>query len=596
VDLFCGAGGLSLGLRQAGFSVLVGADNDQWAVETHTANIGGLGYTGDLTDPADFIEHLDGWGVVKVDLVVGGVPCQPFSNAGRSRLRDLVRAGIRTHEDPRAQLWRSFMTVVEHLQPRAVLVENVPDLPTWDDGAVIIGFFESLTGLGYEVDARILESFAHGVPQHRQRLLIIGLRRAGCLEWPKPLDGITTLRDAIGDLPPVPGGQRSDTLPYRPRRGQAPTAFQARMREGLTESESVVIHDHITRAVRTDDMQAFELLGEGQTYEDLPPHLQRYRTDIFTDKYKRLTWDELSRTITAHIAKDGYWYIHPEQHRTLSIREAARVQTFPDGFRFAGNPSHRYKQIGNAVPPMLGRAVGASLAAALRGRARTRSISPDADPREILLAWHRQHARNYPWRARDLDPWHVLMAEMCLHRTRADQVRPVFNALLRIAPTPRDMVTNAERALEAMRSLGLRWRAENIVRVAEALVELFDGDVPDDDLELQLLPGVGDYVSHAVRCFGFGHRAALLDTNTMRVVGRLHGRDINRRWQLRLDLHRLAGGPGPDAEFNYALLDFGALVCRASNPRCSMCPLRDRCAMGSGATPPAQLELTRFVA
>jgi DNA (cytosine-5)-methyltransferase 1 len=250
VDLFCGAGGLSLGLAQAGFSVLVGADSDAWAVETHTANVGGLGYAGDLTDPADVIEHLDGWGVVNVDLVVGGVPCQPFSNAGRSRLRDLVRAGVRAHADPRAQLWMSFMAVVEHLQPPAVLVENVPDPPKWDGGAVVIGFFESLAGLGYTVDARILDSFAHGVPQHRQRLFIVGLRDAVHFDWPEPLDGITTLRDAIGDLPPVPGGQRSEVLPYQPRGGRAPTQFQLRMREAVAEAQRSIIHDHITRASR----------------------------------------------------------------------------------------------------------------------------------------------------------------------------------------------------------------------------------------------------------------------------------------------------------------------------------------------------------
>src|SRR5205085_7290206 len=124
-----------------------------------------------------------------------------------------------------------------------------------------------------------------------------------------------------------------------------------------------------------DDAEAFRLLKEGQTYRDLPTKLQRYRTDIFDDKYKRLAWDEVSRSITAHIAKDGYWYIHPEQHRTLSIREAARIQTFPDRFRFAGEPTHRYRQIGNAVPPLLAEHLGRSIHGALarpRGRRRTR--------------------------------------------------------------------------------------------------------------------------------------------------------------------------------------------------------------------------------
>src|SRR5213078_103641 len=111
--------------------------------------------------------------------------------------------------------------------------------------------------------------------------------------------------------------------------------------------------------------EAFALLRPGQTYEDLPHRLRRYRADIFSDKYKRLEWNELSRSITAHLAKDGYWYIHPDQDRTLSVREAARIQTFPDWFRFAGEPSLRYRQIGNAVPPLLAERIADALHVAL---------------------------------------------------------------------------------------------------------------------------------------------------------------------------------------------------------------------------------------
>ena len=592
VDLFCGAGGLSLGLSDAGFTVLVGADNDPWAVETHTANVGGLGYTGDLTDPDDFLEHLAGWNVSSADVVVGGVPCQPFSRAGQSKIRDLVRNGSRSGDDPRAALWQSFMTVVGRLQPRAVLVENVPDLPAWDDGAVLIGFLESFRALGYTVDARVLDSFAYGVPQHRARLFIVATRDCGEFEWPAPVGAPTTLREAIGDLPPVPGGQRAETLPYRPRGGRELTWFQQHMRRDVPLASGTVIYDHITRAVRDDDMEAFTLLDEGQTYADLPERLQRYRSDIFTDKYKRLAWDQLSRSITAHLAKDGYWYIHPEQHRTLSVREAARIQSFPDWFRFAGQPSLRFRQIGNAVPPMVGEALGKRLVRAIESRPTVVGAQPD-NARDTLLAWHRDHTRSYPWRDQGLPPWQVLMAEMCLHRTRADNVDRVFRALLRIAPTPEDMVDNADEALAAMRSLGLRWRAENVIRVAEELVEWFDGEVPDNDLDLRMLPGVGDYIAQAVLCFGFGRRAVLIDTNTVRIVSRMNGRDGTRRWQLRLDLHRMAGRPGPDAEFNYALLDLGALVCRAGVPRCSECPLREHCVTGSGAPAPAQLDPQR---
>lgn len=591
VDLFCGAGGLSLGLKQAGFSVLVGADNDGWAVETHTASVGGLGYAGDLADPKDFLEHLDGWGVDSVDLVAGGVPCQPFSRAGQSKLRDLVRCGARGVEDHRALLWRSFIAVVERLNPRVVLVENVPDLPAWDDGAVLVGLLESFRDLGYSVTARVIDCFEHGVPQHRARLFIVATQNTGEFLWPEPIRRRNTLRDAIGDLPVVPGGQRHEELRYRARRRLTP--FQRRMRTGLPHTARGLIYDHITRAVRPDDWLAFEELSEGQTYADLPQHLRRYRSDIFTDKYKRLAWNELSRTITAHLAKDGYWYIHPEQHRTLSIREAARLQTFPDRVRFAGAPSHRYRQIGNAVPPMMGESLGRSIISTLKDRPRGRR--QEIGIRTELLRWHSRNSRSFPWRGADLDPWHVLMAEMCLHRTRADQVAPAFKALLEIAPTPYAMVSGSERALEAMKSLGLRWRAENIIRVAEALVQELDGQVPDTDLELRMLPGVGDYVSQAVLCFGFGRRATLIDANTSRIVSRLTGRQSTRRWQLRLDLYGLAGEDGPDAAFNYGLLDLGALVCRPAKPRCDVCPLQAKCAAGSGGHTLTALEVSEEV-
>ena len=122
-----------------------------------------------------------------------------------------------------------------------------------------------------------------------------------------------------------------------------------------------MIRDHITRAVRPDDAQIYSHMKPGDTYLDTPERLRRYRSDIFDDKYLRLSFNDLSRTITAHIAKDGYWYIHPRENRTLSIREAARIQTFPDRFHFAGPPSARFQQIGNAVPPMLASAIASSL-------------------------------------------------------------------------------------------------------------------------------------------------------------------------------------------------------------------------------------------
>ena len=580
IDLFSGAGGLSLGLQDAGFTVLAGADHDAPSVETHTANLGGLGYVGDLTDPNDLLEHLQGWGVERVDLLAAGVPCQPFSRAGRSRIRKLIESGVRLSDDPRAEMWLSFLTVVDRLKPRAVLLENVPDLATWDDGAILIGFCETLRDLGYEVDSRILDAFAYGVPQHRARLFIVALRNAGPFTWPTPNTDRNSVWMAIGDLPAVSGGQRNERLAY----DEPLTALQRRLREGIPEADRFAVYDHVTREVRSDDAEAFSLMSEGQTYQDLPQHLRRYRSDIFTDKYKRLSWDELSRSITAHIARDGYWYIHPDQDRTLSVREAARLQTFPDRFRFAGQPSVRYRQIGNAVPPLLACAIGKSLGKALRLSPRAKKRVTTERFRRELLRWHGAHARRYPWRESGVDPWAVLVAEMCLRRTRADQVAPVYERLTRLAPTPASMIARADETREAMRSLGLRWRADNLIDLAVELVNRFEGVVPDNETELRALPGVGAYVAQAVLTFGFGRRAVLVDTNTTRIVSRISGHGDDRLWQVRLDLYKLAGGQGPDAEFNYALLDLGALVCRAGDPRCGDCPVTSYCATGRQRT------------
>jgi DNA (cytosine-5)-methyltransferase 1 len=579
VDLFCGAGGLSLGLQHAGFSVLVGADSDAFALETHVANLGGVGYGDDLGDPRPFLAQLRRWGVRRTDVVAAGLPCQPFSRAGGSKIRSLVRQGVRRKDDPRVRMWRTFLATVAALRPRAVLVENVPDLAVWEDGALLLELCERLRALGYRIEARVLGAYDHGVPQHRRRLFLVGLRPGLRYRWPAGKRRPTSLRMAIGDLPIVRPAQRNEDRPY----GGPATAFQRLMRVGVRGTGRGRIFDHITRDVRADDAEAFALLRQGGTYTDLPRRLRRYRDDIFDDKYKRLAWNELSRSITAHLAKDGYWYIHPTQGRTLSVREAARIQTFPDWFRFAGPPSRRYQQIGNAVPPLLAQAIGRQLAAALTPRRGRPPRSPGDEFRQRLLRWHRAHGRDYPWRAKGVTPWKVLMAEMCLRRTRADQVVPVYRRLSRLAATPAALLENAAEVRRIMRSLGLHWRGRNMVALARALVRRHGGRVPRTERELKRLPGVGEYVARAVLAFALRRPAVLLDTNTTRIVSRVKRDDKPHAWQTRLDLYELAGPQGPDAAFNYALLDLGALVCRASAPRCGVCPVQRLCGFSTAA-------------
>ena len=577
IDLFSGAGGLSHGLRDAGFSVIVAADSERDALATHRANFPSLTWNGDLARPDEFLAALKHWGIEHVDLLAGGPPCQPFSKAGIPKISSLVRDGSRGAHDSRRDLWWSFFRLMDALSPTAILFENVPDMARSQEGAILVQLLQEMENRGYRTWVQVLEAWRFGVPQHRTRLFVVALKKGMNFRWPEPADCQPTVRDAIGDLPAAPPGQMDNVVRYS---GGPISALGQDLRSGLAESDMGLLWDHETRFVRPDDAEAFAMMEEGQTYRDLPERLRRYRADIFDDKYLRLSWSGRSRSITAHLAKDGYWYIHPEQDRTLSVREAARIQTFPDRFRFAGSMISRFTQIGNAVPPMLARAVGQSVHDALDGHTEesVRQLSP-ARFRSALIRWHHRNVRAYPWR-RQSDPWLILMAESCLHRTRADQVASVFDRLVKLAPTDADLLRNRDLFRMASKPLGLSWRVESLIETAQVLVDRHGGIPPNDWPPLRALPGVGDYVAAAVMCFAYGKPTVLLDTNTLRIARRLVGDRKLASWEARVELYRRSGRTGPDAAWNYALLDLGGIVCTARHQACAVCPVSRMCETG----------------
>ena len=236
IDLFCGAGGLSLGLEEEGFSVVAAADSDPVSTETHAANIEGLTWTGDLSDPSAFIRQLDDWGIEQVDLLAGGPPCQPFSTAGMSKIGDLVRRGDRCPRDERADLWRSFFTIVDRLNPRAMLFENVPNFAQAQGGALLIALVDELKGRGYGVHVEVLEAWRYRVPQHRSRLFVIGIAGEGNFEWPKPVGRRPTVGQAIGDLPVVEADVRDEVQGYE---GPPKSVLGRLLRKGLSRPESL---------------------------------------------------------------------------------------------------------------------------------------------------------------------------------------------------------------------------------------------------------------------------------------------------------------------------------------------------------------------
>lgn len=357
LDLFCGCGGMSLGFENAGLFVAAGLDHDARACRTHAANLSSKTLCLDLrtAEPLQVVERLR---LPRVDVIIGGPPCQGFSVVGRARVRSLEEAQ-QQEILARNELYQTFFRFIEALNPLMFVMENVPHLSTYEDGAV----FRAITGecnrLGYERYSEVLTAADYGVPQIRRRLFVVGSRIGRVFVWPRATHRLrhVTLGEAIGDLPPVQPPQLEERIPYQ---GDSLPPFAALMRSRVIPAERDWIYDHIVRPVRADDQEIFEHMTPGMRYRDIDPRYQRYDTRSFHDRYLMLNPDEPCNTITAHMAKDGYRYIHWDtaQHRTLSVREAARVQSFGDHFRFAGHRSNRYVQIGNAVPPLLAEAIG----------------------------------------------------------------------------------------------------------------------------------------------------------------------------------------------------------------------------------------------
>ena len=583
IDLFSGAGGLSLGLQDGGFSIVAAADSDAVAMETHAANIPGLAWVGDLSNPAGFIHQLDTWGIESVDLLAGGPPCQPFSRAGTAKIDNLVKSGSRPARDERADLWLSFFAILDRLTPTAMLFENVPDFAQAEGGALLISLVDELRHRGYGVHVEDLRAWRYGVPQHRSRLFVVAVAAGLAFQWPKPVDRRPTVWQAIGDLPEVSPDTRQETQPYD---GQAVSTLAKNLRRGLCREESGLIRDHITRAVRQDDAAIYRRMMPGDTYKDVPKSLRRYRSDIFDDKYYRLSFEDVSRTITAHIAKDGYWYIHPAQDRTLSVREAARIQTFPDRFRFAGHPTNRFRQIGNAVPPLLAEAIADKIRGSLNRDVamdglRERQSRNGSPFRRDLISWFNGHGHRFPWRVEELNPWQVLLVEMCLRRSKADHIARIIPQVLDLGKTPESFLANKTDLEPYLLTLGLHRCSANLVAAAEYIQSRFNGRVPEAWPDLTAVPGIGDYIASAMQCFAFGRTSVLVDTNMRRIARRVLG-DATRLppWRIRLHLRELAGDEGANVQWNQALLALGALVCKARSPSCGDCPVQAHCATG----------------
>lgn len=581
-DLFCGAGGLSLGLDTAGFRVVLAADHDAESVETHRHHFGGLTVDWDLGDPARVENVARLIREAGIELLAGGPPCQPFSKAGRSKIKHRVRHGLRDPYDERRDLWRSFLEIIQLATPSAVIMENVPDMALDREMFILRTMVHRLEELGYAVEERVVDTWRYGVPQFRQRLILVALRGGIRFDWPVEVPEKVTVWNAVGDLPEVDGGWRpedgaegwSDYVGPR-------TSFQRRMREGIDSADAEKVFDHITRPVREDDARAFAYMNADTRYSQLPDEVKRYRDDIFDDKYKRLDEDGLSRTITAHIAKDGYWYIHPRQNRTLTVREAARLQTFPDRFRFAGPPSAAFRQIGNAVPPMLGEHLGGAILRWLT------EATPAVQPTHVLAGaladwFDAARRRSVPWLGATTR-WQVISAETLLDRLAPQQLRHVW-PLLQRCTSPAETVAASEEIREIARWIGREPRAERLLALAATLA--VEPAQLDNDEVIRGLPGVSASISDlAILVVPDGtedesEEPVLAGRGVLRVAARVTGEAVDRRNCLtdgRLAVARLIGYGSDARRAHLGLIELAATFCRPAEPLCIECPLNALC-------------------
>jgi DNA (cytosine-5)-methyltransferase 1 len=340
IDLFCGCGGLSLGFELAGYRTLLGIDNDKAAIETFEKNHkGSIGLCKDITEITKE-EILRTINYQNVDVVVGGPPCQGMSIAGPRKLHD-----------PRNKLYLSFIRIVEELQPKAFVIENVPGLVSLFKGAIKDSILEEFNRIGYTVNYQILNAADYGVPQLRKRVFFVGLKNGKKFVFPEPKivfenDWITA-EEATSDLPLLEDSLGNEIEHYV---SEPKNEFQSFCRRN-----SKVIYNHQATNHSEQTKKIISLVPEGGNFKDLPEEYRKTRNF-------NVAWTRYHSKRPALTIDTGHrHHFHYKANRVPTVRENARFQSFPDDFIFYGNRTQQYRQVGNAVPPLLAKAIAEQL-------------------------------------------------------------------------------------------------------------------------------------------------------------------------------------------------------------------------------------------
>ena len=470
LDLFAGCGGISLGFSAAGFTIAGAVEFDPDAAASHGRNFhkgqAAHSQARDITktSPDQLAKDLDvGPTAAAFDVLVGGPPCQAFARVGRPKLREVENHAEAFKHDPRAQLYIDYLRYVEAFAPLAVVVENVPDVLNHGGQNIAEEIADVLESKGYICRYTLMNAAFYGVPQMRERMILIAYRGeiAKAVTFPEPthfidlppgyegtrsvalkflenhgaddahhyvhapkaarsLPPAVTAEDALGDLPSIDarkllkcgelrrGARRFDVpMPY----GKEPhTAYAKLMRAWPGFEAPTALADHVIRYLPRD-YQLFARMNPGDQYPQAYEHAMAmfeqhiaglakqgvmvkpgskkyeeikasivppYDVGKFPNKWRKMWRDQPARTLMAHLGKDSYSHIHydSDQARTISVREAARLHSFPDGFLFSGTMNPAFRQIGNAVPPLLAKAVATQIMKTLKQSDRETTDEP----------------------------------------------------------------------------------------------------------------------------------------------------------------------------------------------------------------------------
>lgn len=338
LDLFCGCGGMSWGLKKANLNFNIIAGVDLWHIALNTYQHNHKNSKSILIDiatisPKNLISMTD-HEANSIDIIIGGPPCQGFSKN--------VPASWRFLEDEKNQLYKSFLKIVEYVSPKIVIFENVAEMFNAFNGYIRNEIIEKLNSLGYKVAVQIINMSKMGIPQKRRRCFFFA-SKAGNPEFPKEHPNKISAWEAISDLPIVNQGEGYNEMPYT---NAYSNSYQEHMR---LNSHSV--WNHIANIMSPIQTARISSIGPGQNLKDMPKELQ-IKNGGYSGAYGRLDYESVSPTITRWVFHIGSGrFAHPRETRGLTMREAARIQSFSDDFHFLGSRNEQAGQIGNAVPP-----------------------------------------------------------------------------------------------------------------------------------------------------------------------------------------------------------------------------------------------------